>query len=189
MAYTNYNEIRAEADAKMAKAIDSLKHNLSGLRTGRASTALLDGLMVMAYGAPTPINQVASLSTPDARTISVSVWDRGNIAAVEKAIRDANLGLNPASDGTLIRCPLPVLTEERRKELTKIASGYCEDAKQAIRHIRQAANDGVAQLKKDKLATEDDERSHKEDIQKLTDKYTGLADENLKSKQADIMSI
>ncbi|MDR1008911.1 MAG: ribosome recycling factor [Rickettsiales bacterium] len=189
MSYSSFSEIKQESESKMAKAMDVLKKDLAGLRTGRASIGLLDNIMVLAYGQPTPINQVASLSTPDARTISVSVWDKGNTAAVEKAIRESDLGLNPASDGTLIRIPLPSLTEERRKELVKVAGGYAENAKQSVRHVRHSAIEGVEQLKKDKLISEDEERADKDEVQKLTDRYTAAIDEHFKAKQADIMSI
>ena len=183
--YSDFNALKSETTAKMEKTLDVLSHELSGLRTGRASVALLDGIVVEAYGSPTPLNQLASLSTPDARTISVSVWDRSNAAAVEKAIRDAGLGLNPASDGTLIRIPLPALTEERRKELTKVAAGYAEQAKQSIRRLRKDALDAAREIEK----AEDARRLNEEAVQKLTDSFVGRIDEALKVKQSDIMSI
>ena len=189
MAYQNFNEIKNDLNTKMTKAVDVFKKDLSGLRTGRASINLLDNIMVMAYGAPTPINQVASLSTPDARTISVSVWDKSVAPAVEKAIRDSDLGLNPASDGTLIRITLPTLTEERRKELVKVANNYCEQAKVSIRNIRRDGMDGVKALEKDKLISEDERKTSEDEIQKLTDKFIGEIDEHLKTKQSEIMSI
>jgi ribosome recycling factor len=169
----------------MAHAIDKLGRELSGLRTGRASIALLEGVTVVAYGVPTPISQVASLSTPDARTIGISVWDKSNVQAVEKAIRESDLGLNPSSDGTLVRISMPPLTEERRKELTKVASGYGEDAKVAIRRIRKDAMDEVKELDK----SEDQHRLDEAEIQKLTDRRIAEVDHLIKSKQADIMSI
>jgi ribosome recycling factor len=189
MPYSNFDEIRSETVSKMARALDVLKKDLAGLRTGRASISLLDNITVMAYGQPTPIGQVASLSTPDARTLSVSVWDTSVAGAVEKAIRESDLGLNPSSDGTLIRISLPQLTEERRRELSKVAGGYAEAAKQSIRRVRKAGMDAVEALKKDKLASEDECRLHEEEIQKLTDRYVGDADGHLKSKQSDIMTV
>jgi len=185
MAYENFQQIKQETSAKMDKSIEVFKGELAGLRTGRASVALLDGIEVVAYGAPTPLNQVASLSTPDARTISVSVWDKTIAPAVEKAIRESGLGLNPASDGTLIRVPLPALTEERRKELAKVAAQYAEQAKQSVRHVRQDAMEAVKQVEK----SEDDRRRGEEEIQKLTEKYNALIAETLEAKQKDIMSI
>lgn len=189
MAYANFNEIKTDLNIKMTKALEILKKDLSGLRTGRASINLLDNIMVMAYGTPTPINQVASLSTPDARTISVSVWDKSVAGAVEKAIRDSDLGLNPASDGTLIRITLPTLTEERRKELVKVANNYSEQSKVSIRNIRREGMDGVKTLEKDKVISEDERKSNEEEIQKITDKFIAEVDEHLKTKQTEIMSI
>ena len=189
MAYANFNEIKIDLNTKMTKALEIFKKDLSGLRTGRASINLLDNIMVMAYGTPTPINQVASLSTPDARTISVSVWDKSVAGAVEKAIRDSDLGLNPASDGTLIRITLPTLTEERRKELVKVANNYSEQSKVSIRNIRREGMDGVKTLEKDKVISEDERKSNEEEIQKITDKFIAEVDEHLKTKQSEIMSI
>lgn len=187
--YNSFSEVKSEASEKMGKAVDVLKKDLAGLRTGRASVGLLEGVMVLAYGQPTPISQVASLSTPDARTIGVSVWDKSVAPAVEKAIRDSNLGLNPASDGTLIRIPLPAPSEERRRELSKIAAGYAEQARQSIRHVRHDAMEGVKQLERDKIVSEDGRRVHEDEIQKLTDKFVSDVDQHVKAKQADIMTI
>lgn len=189
MAYTNFEEIKTELTSKMGKSTDSFKKDLSGLRTGRASINLLDNIMVLAYGTPTPISQVASLSTPDSMTISVSVWDKGVAANVEKAIRDSDLGLNPSSDGTLIRISLPVLTEERRKELVKVANGYTEQAKISIRNIRRDGMESVKSLEKEKIISEDTRKDYEEEIQKLTDKFVNDIDELLKGKQKEIMSI
>jgi ribosome recycling factor len=185
MAYEDFQQIKQDLNAKMEKSIEVFKGELAGLRTGRASVSLLDGIEVMAYDILTPLNQLASLSTPDARTISVSVWDRSLTSAVEKAIREAGLGLNPASDGTLIRVPLPALTEERRKELAKVAASYGEQAKQAVRHLRHEGMEAVKQVEK----AEDDRKRAEDEIQKLTDRYTSLIEEHLKAKQADIMTI
>jgi ribosome recycling factor len=189
MPNADFNEIRTEAVAKMAKAVEMLKKDMSGLRTGRASVGLLDNVVVPAYGQASPLNQVASLSTLDARTISVSVWDKSLAGAVDKAIRDSGLGLNPASDGTLIRISLPQLTEERRGELSKVAAGYAEQARQSVRRARHDAMLGVSELEKAKLVSEDDRRRHEEEVQKLTDKYVAEVDSILKSKQSDIMTV
>ena len=188
--YDSFENLKTDLSVKMEKTIVVLKQNLTGLRTGRASVNLLDNIMVLAYGNPTPINQVASLSTPEARLISVSVWDKSLTSAVEKAIRDANLGLNPAAaDGTLIRVPIPELTEERRKELTKIASGYAEDAKIAIRSIRREGMDEVKSMEKEKIISEDDRKNYEAEIQKLTDSAIETTDSYLIEKQKDIMTV
>jgi len=183
--FTDFNSLKSDAEARMSASIDKFREGLVGLRTGRASVGLLDGIVVMAYGSPTPLNQVASLSTPDARTIGVSVWDKGNVQAVEKAIRESDLGLNPATDGTLIRLPIPPLTEERRKDLAKMAASLAEDAKVAVRHIRKSAMDVVPEIEK----SEDAQRANEDAVQKLTDKMIAEVDSLLKAKQADIMSI
>ncbi len=187
--YNSFENLKTDLSVKMEKTITVLKQNLTGLRTGRASVNLLDNIMVLAYGNPTPINQVASLSTPEARLISVSVWDKSLTSAVEKAIRDANLGLNPAADGSLIRVPIPELTEERRKELTKIASGYAEDAKIAIRSIRREGMDEVKSMEKEKIISEDDRKNYETEIQKLTDSAIETTDTCLTEKQKDIMTV
>lgn len=189
MAYTNFTELKTELSTKMEKALEVFKRELSGLRTGRASVNLLDNIMVMAYGTPTPINQVASISTPEARLICVSVWDKSLAPAVEKAIRDSDLGLNPASDGTLVRIPIPALTEERRKELSKVASSYSEQAKVSVRNIRRDGMEAVKSMEKEKQISEDDRKSHEEEIQKLTDTFVADIEKHLSDKQKDIMTI
>ena len=189
MIYENFSDLKKDLSTKMEKALDVLHRDLAGLRTGRASVSLLDNITVMAYGAPTPINQVASLSTPEARLICVSVWDKSLTSAVEKAIRDSDLGLNPSSDGTLVRVPLPELTEERRRELSKIASGYAEQAKITIRSVRHDGMESVKSMEKSKLISEDDRKSYEEEIQKLTDATVANADKLASEKQKDIMSI
>jgi ribosome recycling factor len=189
MAYTNFSELKTELTTKMDKALDVLKRDLSGLRTGRASVNLLDNIMVMAYGTPTPINQVASISTPEARLICVSVWDKSLAPAVEKAIRDSDLGLNPASDGTLVRIPIPTLTEERRKELSKVASNYAEQTKVSIRNVRRDGMEAVKSMEKEKLISEDDRKSYEEEIQKLTDTFVSEVEKHFNEKQKDIMTI
>ena len=189
MAYTNFSELKTELSVKMTKAVDVLKRDLSGLRTGRASVNLLDNIMVMAYGAPTPINQVASISTPEARLICVSVWDKSLASAVEKAIRDSGLGLNPMTAGGVIRLNLPPLTEERRKELTKVAGKYAEEAKISIRNIRQDAMNKIKRAVTDKEISEDDQHKYEDDIQKVFDGRTAEVDKIAKEKEADIMSV
>ena len=180
---------KADLERRMQGAVNAFHEEMKGLRTGRASISLLDNISVIAYGSPTPLNQVASLSTPDARTISVQVWDAGNGAAVEKAIRDSGLGLNPSSDGQLIRVPLPELSEDRRKELVKVAGKYAESARVAIRNVRR---DGMDELKKEEKAgdiSEDQMHGQGEDIQKMTDKYVAEIDETLTAKEKDIMTV
>ncbi len=187
--HDNFTELKQDLINRMNKTLEVLKQDLAGLRTGRASINLLDSITVMAYGSPTPINQVASLSVPESRLICVSVWDKTLTQVVEKSIRDAGLGLNPASDGSLIRVPIPELTEERRKELSKIASNYTEQTKIAIRNIRHDGMEEVKSMEKSKLISEDDKKSYEEEIQKLTDSNVILADKQLTEKQKDIMAI
>lgn len=171
------------------KTIETLKGDFGSLRAGRAHVSLLDGIMVEAYGSPTPLAQVGTISVPDARTLSVSVWDRGLAKAVEKAIMESDLGLNPASDGQLIRIPIPPLSEERRKELTKIAGKYAEQNKVAIRNIRRDALDEIKKLKKDNSISEDDEKRFENEVQKLTDDSIKKIEELLVQKEKDIMQV
>lgn len=185
----DFNEVKTSAITRMDKTIDTLKNDFSGLRAGRAHVSLLDGIMVEAYGSMTPLSQVGSISTPDARTLSVSVWDRGLAKAVEKAIMESDLGLNPSSDGQLIRIPVPPLSEERRKELIKVAGKYAENAKVAIRNIRRDSMDGIKRLKKDNLISEDEEKRFENEIQKLTDDAVKKADDILAQKEKDIMQV
>ena len=166
---SDFNTIKNDTKTRMEKTIETLKGDFGSLRAGRAHVSLLDGIMVEAYGSPTPLAQVGTISVPDARTLSVSVWDRGLAKAVEKAIMESDLGLNPASDGQLIRIPIPPLSEERRKELTKIAGKYAEQNKVAIRNIRRDALDEIKKLKKDNSISEDDEKRFENEVQKLTD--------------------
>ena len=173
---------------RMHGAVESLKHDLSGLRTGRANTALLDPVMVEVYGSMMPLNQLATVSVPEPRLLSVQVWDRSNVQPVEKAIRSAGLGLNPVTDGQLIRLPIPDLTEERRKELAKLAGKYAEGAKIAVRNVRR---DGMESLKEDEKKKEisEDERKRKEDeVQKLTDRFIGEVDAAAEHKEKEIMT-
>ncbi|MEO7750365.1 MAG: ribosome recycling factor [Sphingomicrobium sp.] len=172
---------------RMQGAIDALKHDLTGLRTGRASTALLDPVQVEVYGANMPLNQIATVSTPEARMLSVQVWDRSNVQPVEKAIRAAGLGLNPITDGQVIRLPIPELTEERRKELAKLCSQYGEKARIAVRNVRR---DGMDHLKADekKHDISEDERKRLEgDVQKMTDETIKAIDETASAKERDIL--
>ena len=176
-------------NAAMDKAILSLKGDLAKLRTGRASTALLEPVHVDYYGSSVPVNQVANVTTPDARTIQITPWEQGTIAAIEKAILAANIGLTPQNDGKVIRITLPPMTEERRKELTKVVRGEGEGAKVAVRNLRRDANDAVKKLVKDKLASEDDQKRSEADIQKTTDKYIAEIDKLVTAKEQDLMAI
>ncbi|MHA1540864.1 MAG: ribosome recycling factor [Alphaproteobacteria bacterium] len=184
-----FNELKSELTSKMSKAIEILKREFSGLRTGRASVNLLDGIKVSAYGSDTPLSQVASLSVPDARTLSVSVWDKGMIDSVMKAIIESELGLNPQNNGTLIRIPLPSLTEERRKDLVKTASSYAENCKTSIRNVRRDGMDVIKTAEKNKEISEDDRKSFETQIQDLTDKNTKEIDEINNKKANEIMEI
>jgi ribosome recycling factor len=174
---------------RMDGAISAYKHDLASLRTGRASSNLLDPIVVQAYGAPTPINQVASVSVPEPRMISVSVWDRSLVGAVDRAIREANLGFNPIMDGTTLRIPLPELNEQRRKELVKIAHQYAEQARIAARHVRRDGMDHLKKAEKDKTISEDDERRAPEQIQMMTDAYIQKVDSAAKAKEKDILEV
>ena len=176
-----------DLDRRMHGALDVLKHDLAGLRTGRASTALLDPIQVEVYGATMPISQVATVSVPEARLLSVQVWDRSNISAVEKAIRNAGLGINPIVDGQLIRLPIPDLTEERRKELAKLAGQYAEKARVAVRNVRR---DGMDALKTDEKKHEISEDEHKRmsaEVQKLTDNVIAEIDAAAQAKEQEIL--
>ena len=182
-------QIKQNAEQKMQQSVDSFKGNLTKIRTGRANPGLLDTVQVDYYGAMVPISQVANVALLDARTISVSPWEKGMGAKIEKAIRDSDLGLNPASQGDLIRVPMPAMTEERRKELTKVVRSEGEHAKVSIRNLRRDANDSVKKLVKDKLASEDDERRSQDEIQKFTDRFIVEVDKLVSGKEADIMAV
>lgn len=183
------DEIKKTLETKMDQSIAAFKNNLTKIRTGRANPALLDTVHVDYYGAMLPLSQVANLSLLDARTISVQPWEKGMGAKIEKAIRESDLGLNPSSMGDLIRVPMPVMTEERRRELTKLVRGEGENAKVAIRNLRRDANDAVKKLVKDKVATEDDQKRSEADIQKLTDRHITEVDRLVVAKEADIMAV
>lgn len=182
-------EIRQTTEHKMNQSLESLKGNLSKVRTGRPNPQILDTVHIEYYGSMLPLSQVANLSLLDARTIGVAPWEKGLGAKIEKAIRESDLGLNPQSQGDLIRVPMPPMTEERRKELTKVVKGEGEGAKVAIRNLRRDANEHVKRLVKDKLASEDDERRAQEDIQKLTDRMIGEVDRLVASKEQDILAV
>lgn len=183
------NDIKKSAEQKMQKSIEVLKADLGKVRTGRAHTGLLDHVQVDYYGSMMPINQVANISLADARTITVQPWEKPMIAKVEKAIRDADLGLNPSTNGDVIRVPMPMLTEERRKDLIKVVRGEAEAAKVSVRNVRRDANDALKKLLKDKEIGEDDERRAQDEIQKLTDKFIAEVDKVLQAKEADLMAI
>ncbi|BBP05048.1 ribosome-recycling factor [Sulfuriferula plumbiphila] len=182
-------DVKKTAEQKMIKSLESLKADLGKVRTGRAHTGILDHVMVDYYGNPTAISQVANITLMDARTIAVQPWEGKMVGAVEKAIRDADLGLNPSSQGNLIRVPMPALTEERRRDLIKLVKTEGENAKVAIRNVRRDANAQLKELLKDKAISEDDERRAQEDIQKLTDKYIAEIDKALVAKEADLMAV
>ncbi len=182
-------DIRKTAEHKMQQSIEAFKNSLTKVRTGRANPQLLDTVHVEYYGSMLPLSQVANLSLLDARTIGVAPWEKGMGPKIEKAMREADLGLNPASQGDLIRVPMPPMTEERRRELTKVVKGEGEAAKVAIRNLRRDANEAVKKLVKDKEASEDDERRATEDIQKLTDRMIGEVDRLVTSKEQDIMAV
>ncbi|MBQ8671765.1 MAG: ribosome recycling factor [Alphaproteobacteria bacterium] len=186
---TDYNSLKNDTLERMDKTLDALKSDFGGLRAGRAHVSLLDGVLVEAYGSLTPISQVGTVSAPDARTLSVSVWDKGLAKSVEKALRESDLGLNPMSDGQLIRIPIPPLSEERRRELVKIAGKYAEQSKIAIRNIRRDAMDDVKKMKKDSLISEDEEKKYNNDIQKWTDDAIKKVDEQYENKEKDIMQV
>ena len=178
-----------DAEARMQAATDLLAREFSGVRTGRANTALLDAVRVEAYGAQTPINQMASLSVPDPKTLVIQPWDTSQIPAIEKAILKSDLGLTPSNDGKVIRLSMPTLTEERRKQLAKTVGKLAEEARVAIRNIRRDANDRLKALAKDKKVSQDDERRGHDQIQKSTDKFIAKVDELTKKKEQEILAI
>lgn len=178
-----------EVEKRMKGAIDNFKHNMAGLRTGRASAALVDNIRVEVYGSMMPLNQLASVNVPEARTISISVWDKANVSAVEKALQTSQLGLNPNTEGTVIRLNLPPLTEERRKELTKVAGANAEQARVAIRNVRRDANDDAKKEEKAGTLSKDALAGMTDKIQKLTDNYVGMVDKALGEKEKEIMTV
>ncbi len=178
-----------DSEERMEKAIATLEREFGRLRTGRASTNLVDNIKVDYYGTPTPISQLASVAVPDSRTITIQPWDRGAFGGVEKAILKSDLGLTPVNDGKIIRISIPPLTEERRKELGKVARKYGEEAKGAVRNVRRDANDQLKKLEKDKAISEDELKKTTDDVQKLTDKFVAKVDEKCQAKEKEIMDL
>ena len=183
------NELKEDAETRMGKSVASLQNDLTKLRTGRAHTSLLDHITVEYYGAEVPLSQVANVSVLDSRTLSVSPWEKPMVQAIEKAIMNSNMGLNPATTGELIRIPLPPLTEERRKDMIKIVRAEGEGAKVAIRNIRRDVLSDIKSLLKDKEITEDEDHQAHDDVQKITDKYVKQVDDALAVKEKDLMEI
>ncbi len=178
-----------DIERRMKGAIDALKHEFAGLRSGRASVSLLEPVTADVYGAAMPLNQIGTVSVPEARMLSVQVWDKANVSSVEKAIRNSGLGLNPMIDGQLVRIPIPELNEERRAELAKVAAKYAEQGRIAIRNVRRDGMDRLKKLEKDKMISEDDHKMYADEVQELTNKYVGVVDETLQSKEAEIMQV
>lgn len=185
----NIADIKKTATEKMAKSVETLKHDLAKVRTGRAHVGILDHLRVDYYGSPMPINQVANVTLADARTIAVQPWEKKMIPVVEKAIRDSDLGLNPATQGDVVRVPMPALTEERRRDLIKVVRHEAENARVAIRNVRREANEHLKKLLKEHKVAEDDERHAQTDVQKLTDRFIAEVDKQLATKEADLMAV
>ena len=183
------NDVKKAAEQKMGKSVEALKSDLGKVRTGRAHTGLLDHIHVDYYGSMMPLAQVANVTLADARTIAVQPWEKKMIPVVEKAIRDSDLGLNPATSGEQIRIPMPALTEERRRELTKVVHKDAENARVAVRNIRRDANEHLKKLLKDKQCSEDDERHAQADVQKLTDRFIAEIDKIMHAKEADLMAV
>lgn len=182
-------DIKKAAEQKMQKSLEALKIDFSKIRSGRPHTGLLDHVMVDYYGTPTPINQVANISLPDARTLGVVPWEKKMVSAIEKAIRDSDLGLNPMTVGEMVRVPMPPLTEERRRELAKIVKNEAEAGRVAMRNVRRDANAQLKELLKDKQISEDDDRRGQEEIQKLTDRYIAEVEKLLQAKEAELMAV
>jgi ribosome recycling factor len=183
------NQIKKTTDDKMKKSVEALKSDLAKVRTGRAHTGILDHIKVDYYGNETPLSQVANITLVDSRTIGVQPWEKKMVSAIEKAIRDSDLGLNPATQGELVRVPMPALTEERRKELIKVVKHEGETAKVAIRNLRRDANHHLKELLKNKAIPEDQERRAQDEVQKLTDRYVAEVDKLLQQKEADLMQV
>ena len=183
------NEIKLDAERRMKKTVESLQHEMTKIRTGRANASFLDHVFVDYYGNPTPLNQVATVNSSDSRTLLVTPFEKSMVAPIEKAILNSNLGLNPSTAGTAIRVPMPALTEERRKEMTKVVRAEAEQGRVSIRNIRRDANHHVKERVKDKLMSEDDEHRANDLVQKLTDKYIAEVDVVLAAKEKDLMQI
>ena len=182
-------DVKKNTEQKMTKTLETLKADFGKVRTGRAHTGILDHVTVDYYGNPTLINQVANVTLIDARTIGVQPWEKNMVGPVEKAIRDADLGLNPATNGDVIRVPMPMLTEERRRDLIKVVRGEAENAKVAVRNVRREANEHLKKLLKEKEIGEDDERRAQDEVQKLTDRFVAEIDKALQNKEADLMAV
>ena len=189
MAETSIAEIKQSAEQKMGKTLEALKNDLAKVRTGRAHAGILDHVMVDYYGSPTPVPQVANVSLVDSRTLGVQPYEKNMVGKIEKAIRDGDLGLNPATHGDIIRVPMPALTEERRRDLIKVVRNEAEGARVAVRNIRRDANATVKDMVKAKTATEDEERRTQDEVQKMTDKYIGEIDKMLADKEKDLLAV
>jgi ribosome recycling factor len=183
------NDVKADAESRMKKAIEALQRELATVRTGRASPALVDRVEVDYYGAMTPLNQLAGVTVPEARLLVIQPWDKSSINAIEKAIRTADLGVNPTNDGDVIRIAIPALTEERRKEMVKIVRSKVEDARVAVRNIRRDAISQVKELAQEKMISEDDERRGEQEVQDLTNKYVSRAEQIGKEKEEDVLEV
>ena len=183
------SEIRSSAESRMKRSLEALQVSLGKIRTGRAHAGLLDHVMVEYYGSDVPVGQVANVSVADARTLSLQVWEKHMATAVDKAIRESDLGLNPILLGETIRVPLPALTEERRRDLTKVVRGDGEDSKVAVRNLRREANDAAKRLLKDKEISEDDDRRFQDEIQKLTDRFIAEIDKMVAAKEQEVMTV
>lgn len=181
--------VQADAKGQMEKALEAMRRDFGSVRTGKASSALLDQVRVDAYGSKMPLNQVATVSSPEARMLVIQPWDKGMLNPIEKAIRDAGLGLNPANDGNLVRVPIPALNEERRKELVKMLHKLAEEGRVAVRHARQESNKTIKQMQSDGDMSEDDARREMDKIQKLTDEYIAKVDQMLKAKEEEVMEV
>lgn len=185
----NISALKKDTTRRMEGAVEVLHQEFSGLRTGRAATSLLDPIVVHAYGSDMPMNQVGTVSVPEPRMLSVQVWDKGLVSSVEKAIMESGLGLNPSSDGQLVRIPIPALTEERRQELTKVAAKYAEETRISVRNVRRHAMDGLKAAEKDGDISQDEHHEFADEVQKLTDEFVKKIDEALKHKEQEIMQV
>ena len=176
-------------ERRMDGAVSAFRHELLSLRTGRASASILEPVTIDAYGSPLPLNQVGSINVPDSRMITIAVWDKGNVGAVDKAIRNAGLGLNPVVDGTLVRIPIPELNEERRKELVKVAHQYAETARVAVRNVRRTGMEELKRLERDGHLSQDDHKLYSDEVQALTDRHITLINDLLAAKEKDILTV
>ncbi len=183
------NTIVSDADHRMDKTVEAFRNEISKIRTGKATTAILDGVRVDYYGTPSPLSQVANVSVLDAHTLSITPWDKSMVQVIDKAILASDLGLNPLSDGTNLKIPIPPLTEERRKEFVKIIKKFGEESKVALRNVRRDANEHLKKKEKEKKMTEDDRKKAEDEIQKITDKHIGKVDEIIKHKEKEIMEV